>query len=133
MSDERNAPYERLLLSRVAQLICDAHADGKRTVSISDLLTALGEPGFTGSRRVKDRMAFLEMEWHDDWSFLDPPRPHASDIACAEPLRGQYLAQAFGPGFVRFLDHEVPLELEGFCHGVRVLVVPDAKEAKRSE
>jgi hypothetical protein len=129
MSEERNAPYERLLLARVTRAIRDRHAEGKRTVAISDLLTALGESGLAGSRRVKDRIAWMEMEWHDDWSFLDPPEPYANDMSCEIPLRGQYFAQAFGPGIVRILEGEEALEVEGFYHGVRVLVRPDTEEA----
>lgn len=69
VAETPQAEYHRLLLAQATWLATNAHAAGKHKVSLHALLTALGEPE---DKSLAERIVFLEMEWHDHWSFLIP-------------------------------------------------------------
>lgn len=58
---------QRELGARVTLLMHEAHRAGRRTVTLRELLQAVGAPP---ERRLADAMMWPEMEWHDDWARL---------------------------------------------------------------
>ena len=77
MNDEAYDPdievaLRHLLVARITWLVCAAVETGNRSVPLTDLLDALNEPKQCKSDILRDRALWLEMELHDDWSFLIP-------------------------------------------------------------
>ena len=62
-------PY-RHTCAEVTCAMYEAHQAGRRTLSLRELLAIFDEPP---RRTIGDAMIWLEMEWHDDWSWLGEP------------------------------------------------------------